>query len=183
MRFTQTPLPGAFTIDLEPFTDDRGEFARAYCAREFAEHGITVDVAQANLSQNFRRGTLRGMHYQLPPATEAKLVRCVRGAIFDAIVDLRSESVTYRQWFGAKLSEANGRALFVPEQFGHGFLTLADDTLVHYQVSEFYTPGAERGLRYDDPAIGIDWPEEVRLISDKDASWPLLDPAAGSAQP
>ena len=123
------------------------------------------------------------MHYQLPPATEAKLVRCVRGAIFDAIVDLRSESATYGQWFGVELSAANGRALFVPERFGHGFLTLADDTLVYYQVSEFYTPGAECGLRYDDPAIGIDWPDRVRLISDKDASWPLLDPAAGSAQP
>lgn len=177
MHFVETPLAGAYLIDVEPFEDHRGAFARAWCADEFADHDLSPLTAQANLSTNHRAGTLRGMHYQLPPAAEAKLVRCVRGALFDVVVDLREESPTYLRWFGAELTEDNRRALYVPERFAHGFLTLADDTVAFYQVSEFYTPGAERGLRYDDPAIGIDWPAAVTVISDKDASWPLLEAA------
>ncbi len=179
MKFTETPLPGAYVVELQPFSDDRGFFARAFCAKEFAAHDLNPDVAQANLSYNARRGTLRGMHYQTDPAPEAKLERCLSGALYDVIVDLRRESPTHLQWFGIELTPSNGRALFVPECFAHGFLTLADDTLAHYQVSEFYTPTAEAGLRYDDPAIGIEWPHEVRVISDKDASWPPLQPAGG----
>lgn len=174
MKFTETPLSGAFVIDLEPFVDERGAFARAFCAREFAEHGITTEVAQVNLSENPTRGTLRGMHHQVPPAAEGKLVRCVRGSLHDVIVDMRPDSPTRLGWFGVELSAANGRALYIPPQFAHGFLTLTDDVLAFYQVTEFYTPGAERGIRYDDPAVGIEWPEEPRLLSDKDASWPLL---------
>lgn len=177
MRFTQTKLADAFIIDVEPFTDQRGFFARAYDAREFAEHGLTPDVAQANLSYNTKAGTVRGMHYQVAPTTEAKLVRCVRGALYDVIVDMRPESPTYLQWVGVELSVDNGRALFVPEMFAHGFQTLDDDVLAYYQVSEFYTPGTEHGLRYDDPALGIQWPAEVTVISDKDASWELLERA------
>ena len=178
MRFTKTDLPDAYTIDVEPHHDDRGYFARAFCAKEFTEHGLKADIAQANLSFNHRRGTLRGMHYQVPPATETKFIRCLRGAIYDVIVDLRPGSATYGRWIGVELSEDNGRALYVPEMFAHGFQTLADDTLVYYQVGEFYTPGTERGLRHDDPALGISWPEAVTVISDKDASWPLLEDQA-----
>lgn len=175
MRFTETPLDGAFVVDLEPHTDDRGSFARAWDAKEFADHGLEPLTAQANLSGNTRAGTLRGMHYQVEPALEAKLIRCMRGALYDVIVDMRPESATHRQWFGVELTEGNGRALYVPPMFAHGFLTRADDTTAYYQVSGFYTPGTERGVRYDDPAIGIEWPGEVTVVSDKDAGWPLLD--------
>jgi dTDP-4-dehydrorhamnose 3,5-epimerase len=178
VKFLPTPLEGAFVLDLEPHRDDRGVFARAFCVDEFAEHGLNPTVAQANLSRNPRSGTLRGMHYQVPPATEAKLIRCVRGALYDVIVDWRDDSPTRGQWFGVELSEENGRALYVPEMFAHGFQTLTDDTTAYYLVSESYTPGTERGLRHDDPALGITWPLPVSLISDKDASWPLLDGAS-----
>lgn len=182
MRFTETALSGAYTVDLEPHRDDRGFFARAFCANEFAEHGLKAETAQANLSYNHRRGTVRGMHFQVPPATETKFIRCLRGAIYDVIVDLRAGSDTYGQWVGVELTEDNGRALYVPELFAHGFQTLADDTLVYYQVGEFYTPGTERGLRHNDPALGIAWPEAAKVISDKDASWPLLDEGAITTQ-
>jgi dTDP-4-dehydrorhamnose 3,5-epimerase len=175
VRFTETVLTGAFLIDVEPHEDERGWFARAYCAREFAGHGLEALDAQANLSYNLRAGTVRGMHYQLPPAGEAKLVRCVHGKIFDVIVDLREGSPTYLHWFGVELSADNARALFVPQMFAHGFQALADDSLVFYQVSEHYTPGQERGLRYDDPGLGIEWPRDATVISDKDAAWPLLE--------
>ena len=175
MRFEETPLAGAFVIELEPHADDRGFFARAYCAREFEEHGLEPRVVQANLSYNRSKGTLRGMHYQAPPAGEAKLVRCIRGAIHDVIVDLRPDSPTYLQHVGVDLTAENRRALFVPALFAHGFQTLEDEVEVFYQVSEFYTPGAERGLRHDDPALGISWPLEVSEISDKDRSWDLLE--------
>jgi len=175
MRFTETALPGAWIIDVEPHADERGFFARGFCADEFTAHGLNPVVAQTNLSANTRAGTLRGMHYQVPPAPEAKLVRCARGAIHDVIVDMRPDSPTHRQWIGVDLTEDNNRALYVPELFAHGFLTLADDTFVTYQVSQAYTPGTERGLRYDDPALGITWPAAVTVISDKDAAWPLLE--------
>lgn len=172
MIFTETKLAGAYIIDIEPRRDERGFFTRTWCRREFEEHGLNPTVVQANLSHNIRRGTLRGMHYQLPPYGETKLVRCVRGAIYDVIIDLRPESPTFGQWVGVELTEDNYRMLYVPEQFAHGFQTLTDDADVAYQVSEFYTPGAERGIRYNDPAFAIEWPLEVTVISQKDQNWP-----------
>jgi dTDP-4-dehydrorhamnose 3,5-epimerase len=177
---TETRLDGAFTVDVAPRADARGFFARTLDVRVFAEHGLDFRVAQANVAFNPRRGTLRGMHLQLPPAAEAKLVRCVRGAIHDVIVDLRPDSPTYLEHVGVELTADNRRALYVPPLFAHGYQTLTDDAEVEYQVSEFYAPGHERGLRHDDPRIGIAWPERVTLISDKDAAWPLLG-AAGAA--
>lgn len=172
MIFEETKLKGAYLIKLEELTDNRGFFARSWCQREFERRGLTAYVAQANLSFNRKQGTLRGMHYQIVPYEEAKLVRCTRGAIYDVIIDLRPESATYRQWIGAELTDANRHMLFVPEGFAHGFQALADNTEVSYQVSQFYTPGAEQGARYDDPAFGISWPLDVTVISDKDANWP-----------
>jgi len=173
MLFRETRLPGAFIIDLEPRHDERGFFSRAWCQKEFEAHGLNPRIAQANLSYNKQRGTLRGLHYQIAPFEEAKLVRCIRGAIFDAIVDVRPASPTYLQWIGVTLSGQNRTMLYVPEGFAHGFQTLEPETDVFYQVSEFYAPGSERGARWDDPAFGIEWPEvDSRLISAKDQSWP-----------
>ena len=174
MRFTELDIPGAYVIDLDPHTDPRGFFARTFCAREFAEHGLVMTIAQVNLSYNHRGGTLRGMHYQNEPAPEAKLVRCVAGAIFDVIVDMRRNSPTYLRHAAVELSAANRRQLYIPELCAAGYQTLADDTEVAYQVSEFYTPETERGVRHDDPALGIAWPLPVSEISPKDAVWPLL---------
>lgn len=175
MRFVETSIQGVFVVELEERGDDRGFFARTFCAREFEQHGLRPMVAQCNMSHNIRKGTLRGMHYQLPPATEAKLVRCTRGGILDVIVDMRPGSPTYLKHVSAELTADNRKALYVPEMFAHGFITLCDNVDIMYQVSEFYTPGAERGLRYDDPALGIQWPLPVAVISPKDASWPLLE--------
>jgi dTDP-4-dehydrorhamnose 3,5-epimerase len=175
MLFTETALPGAFVIDLEVKPDSRGLFARTFCAHEFEEHGLKPTVAQCNLSFNHRQGTLRGMHYQVEPATETKLVRCTRGAIYDVIIDLRPDSPTYLQHFGVELTAENRRALYVPEMFAHGYQALTDGAEVVYQVGEFYTPGYERGLRYDDPTFAIQWPQPVTVISDKDASWPRFE--------
>ncbi|GAC1600222.1 MAG: dTDP-4-dehydrorhamnose 3,5-epimerase [Hymenobacter sp.] len=172
MKFTETALPGAFIIDMDRLVDDRGFFARSWCEDEFTAHGIAMPPRQANLSFNPRKGTLRGMHYQLPPHEETKLVRCSRGAILDVIVDLRTESPTFGHWLGVELTADNFRMLFVPGRFAHGFLTLADNTDVCYQVSAKYAPGAERGLRWNDPAFGIHWPFEPTLISDKDRRHP-----------
>ena len=174
MRFVETALNDAYVIELDLLEDERGFFARTFCAREFTEHGLKPVTAQSNLSFNHREGTLRGMHYQLPPAAEAKLVRCTRGAIHDVIVDMRPESATYLSHVGVELSEDNRRALYVPELFAHGYQTLTDRAEVIYQVSEFYTPGQESGLRYDDPALGIEWPLPVSVISEKDAAWPAF---------
>lgn len=174
MIFTETRLPEAWTIDIEKIEDDRGFFARWYCTKEMAEYGLSPLSAQGNLSYNRTVGTVRGMHMQLPPAAEIKLVRCVRGAIFDVIVDTRQGSPTRWQWVGVELNEDNRRALYVPEGFAHGYQTLTDDAEVMYQVSEFYTPGQEIGLRYDDPDLGLEWPLPTAAISDKDAAWPLL---------
>jgi dTDP-4-dehydrorhamnose 3,5-epimerase len=171
--FEETKLVGAFVVDLERREDSRGFFARTWCADEFAEHGLTNGVVQANMSWNPRQGTLRGMHFQHPPHAEAKLVRCTRGAVFDVIIDLRPDSATYKQWLGVELNADNRRALFVPEGFAHGFQTLVPDCEVTYQVSEFYTPGAEGGVRWNDPAFGIDWPDPANaFLSEKDRSWP-----------
>jgi dTDP-4-dehydrorhamnose 3,5-epimerase len=175
MRFTETPLKGAVVIDIDEIADDRGFFARWFCANEFDAHGINKRVVQANVSYNHKAGTLRGMHYQIPPASETKYVRCSRGGIYDVIIDIRPDSPTYRQHFGIELTADNRRGLLVPEGFAHGLQTLVDGTEVSYLVSEFYTPGCERGLRYDDPRFGIRWPKPVSVISAKDAEWPLVE--------
>ena len=174
MRITATPLAGAAVIDLELKSDERGFFARTFCREEFAEAGLEPMVEQCNLSYNHLAGTLRGMHYQVAPATEAKLVRCTAGAILDVIVDVRPGSPTYLQSFGVELTADNRRALYVPPMFAHGYQALTDGAEVGYQVSEAYTPGTERGLRHDDPALGLAWPLPVSVISDKDAGWPFL---------
>jgi dTDP-4-dehydrorhamnose 3,5-epimerase len=181
MNFSETPLAGAWVVDLQPLCDERGFFARSFCRREFEAHGLDAAVAQCNVSYNRARGTLRGMHYQAAPAVEPKLVRCTRGAIWDVIVDVRPDSPTYLRHFGVELSEENRRSLYVPGLLAHGFLTLTDDAEVTYQVGEFYTPGAERGIRYDDPALGIEWPAPVAVISDKDLAWLPFDPTAVAA--
>jgi dTDP-4-dehydrorhamnose 3,5-epimerase len=172
MIFTQTKLAGAFIIDLERLSDERGFFARSWCDDEFAAYGIRMATVQANVSSNPKRGTLRGMHYQIAPYSESKLVRCTRGAIYDVIVDLREESPTYGQWIGVELTADNFRMLFVPERFAHGFITLQDATDVAYQMSAKYMPGADGALRWNDPSIGIEWPIEPVLISQKDRSHP-----------
>ena len=172
MIFTETELPGAFIIDLERLCDERGFFARTWCEDEFAAHGIGLPPLQANMSMNPLKGTLRGMHYQLAPYEESKLVRCTRGAIYDVIVDLREESPTFGNWLGVELTAENCRQLYVPGGFAHGFLTLVENSDVAYQVSAKYAPGAERGLRWDDPAIAIHWPAVPQLISEKDCHHP-----------
>lgn len=179
MIFTETKLKGAFILDVELRTDDRGGFARTFCAQEFAAHHLKPTVAQCNLSFNHKAGTLRGMHYQLPPAAETKLVRCIKGAIYDVIIDLRPDSPTYMQHIGVELTADDRRALYVPELFAHGYQTLTDDAEVVYQVGEFYTPGYERGLRYDDPAFSIQWPLPVTVISEKDRAWKPFEIAVG----
>jgi dTDP-4-dehydrorhamnose 3,5-epimerase len=170
--FTKTALAGATLIDVERREDARGYFGRIYCEREFQANGLPARMAQANLSQTRHAGTLRGMHFQLAPHAEDKLVRCVRGAIWDVIVDIRQQSMTYCQWIGVELSEASERMLLVPKGFAHGFVALTDDAMVNYLVSEFYTPGAEGGARHDDPAFAIQWPVPVLTMSDRDRSWP-----------
>lgn len=172
MRFQETSLAGAFVIEPERFPDERGFFARTFCAREFAEKGLDPRVSQANLSYNARRGTLRGMHYQKPPHAEAKLVRCTRGAIHDVIIDLRAGSPTLHGHFAVRLDAENRTMLYIPEGFAHGFLTLADDTEVCYQMSTAYSPEHGAGVRYDDPAFGIVWPEPVRVIAERDRTYP-----------
>lgn len=172
MIFAETKLPGAFIIDVEKHEDSRGFFARVYCEREFRERELHSDFVQCNISFNRRRGTLRGMHYQAAPLEEAKLVRCTRGAIFDAIVDLRPASSTFRQYFSVVLSAENWRSLYIPEGFAHGFQTLEDDTEVFYQMSQFYAAEHARGVRWNDPAFGIAWPEAERIIIERDQSYP-----------
>lgn len=174
MIFTETRLAGAFVIDLDRREDDRGFFARTFCRREFEEHGLEPLIAQSNVAFNRVRGTLRGMHFQYPPAAETKLVRCTRGAILDIIVDLRPESPTHLEHVAVELTADNHRALYVPRRFAHGYQVLEDGTETTYQVGEFYTPSAEGGLRYDDPALRLEWPLPVTAISEKDRAWPLL---------
>src|SRR5712692_5804452 len=175
MIFKETKLRGAFTIDVEPREDNRGFFARVFCQRELQEHGLKPVIAQANIAFNTRKGTLRGMHFQYPPAPETKLVRATRGAILDIIVDLRPESPTYLQHVAVELTADNRRALYVPERFAHGYQVLEDKTETSYEVGEFYTPGAEGGLLYSDPLLKLSWPLPVTVISEKDAAWPSLD--------
>ena len=175
MVFTETKLKGAYIIDLERREDSRGFFARAFCQKEFAAHGLKPTIAQANIAHNIRKGTMRGMHFQFPPAAETKLVRCTRGAILDIIVDLRPESPTYLQHVAVELNEENQRALYVPERFAHGYQVLVDNTDTSYQVGEFYTPSAESGLLHDDPRLGLEWPLPITAISDKDQKFAPID--------
>jgi dTDP-4-dehydrorhamnose 3,5-epimerase len=175
MIFTETKLKGAFVIDMERREDSRGFFARAFCHHEFEAHGLKSTIAQANVAFNHKKGTLRGMHFQFPPAAETKLVRCTRGAILDIIVDLRPESKTYLQHVEVELSADNGLALYVPERFAHGYQVLQDKTETSYQVGEFYTPGCEGGLLFNDPKLGLNWPLPVTVVSDKDRTWKRLD--------
>lgn len=174
MRFLATKLPGAFVIEPEPVEDARGLFARTFCAREFKEHGLETVFVQCSTSFSAQRGTLRGLHYQLPPACEVKLIRCTAGAIHDVIVDLRPDSPAYLQHISVELTARNRRALYVPQMFAHGFQALEDGTEVLYQISEYYTPDKATGMCFDDPKLGIQWPLEVSCISDKDQKWPLL---------
>jgi dTDP-4-dehydrorhamnose 3,5-epimerase len=169
--FTETALPGAYVIDLARHEDERGFFARGFCQHEFAEHGLKPTIAQANVAFNKVAGTLRGMHFQYPPKPETKVVRATRGAIVDIIVDLRPESPTFLQSESVELNEDNGRALYVPERFAHGYQTLVDGTETSYYVGEFYAPEAEGGLAYDDPRLGLEWPLPVTVISEKDLKW------------
>jgi len=177
MIFTETPIPGAYVIELDKRGDDRGFFARAFCVNEFDAHGLDRNVAQINNSLSAERGTLRGMHYQLPPQAETKIVRCVRGSLWDVILDLRQGSATFGHWHGAELSAANRKMMYVPKGFAHGFLTLEDNTEVFYLVTAFYAPELERGVRWNDPRFGIRWPFEPVVISDKDRNLPDFDPA------
>jgi len=172
MIFTETLLKGAFVIDSEPVRDERGMFARTWCQKEFEAQGLKVTWVQSSLSVSSRRGTLRGMHYQIAPHEEVKLVRCTMGAIYDVIVDLRPDSSTYCQYLGVTLFAKDRRALYIPQGFAHGFLTLSDNSEVSYHMSELYSPASARGFRWNDATFGIEWPEPVMVISEKDRTWP-----------
>jgi len=177
MRITPTDLPGVMLIELEPIEDERGWFARTFCRDAFAALGMNPDIVQANISHNARAGTLRGMHYQAPPHGESKVVSVMRGAAFDVAVDVRPNSPTRGRWTGHELTQNNHRALYIPAGFAHGFVTLADDTQVHYLMGHAYVPDAARGVRYNDPSFGIEWPHTEQLIvSERDANWPNFDP-------
>lgn len=175
MTFTKGDIAGSYVIDLQKHGDDRGFFARVFCQDEFADHGLPRDMVQMNLSYSAMKGTVRGLHYQVAPHEEAKYIRCTRGAVYDVTVDVRPSSPTFKQWMGVELTQENYRMVYVPEGCAHGYLTLVDDSEVNYQVSAFYAPEAERGLRYDDPAIAIEWPTDVRVVSEKDRSWPAFE--------
>lgn len=176
MIFTETPLKGAFLIDLEKRGDDRGFFARAFCEKEFATHELSTHFCQVNNSLSALKGTLRGMHYQLAPRAETKVVRCIRGALFDVILDLRKDSATFGQSFGAELSAENRRMMYVPRGFAHGFITLSENAEAFYFVDEFYAPQAERGVRWNDPKFKIQWPMMPVVLSDKDRDQRDFDP-------
>lgn len=177
MIFTETPLSGAYVIELERRSDDRGFFARVFCEKEFADHGLATRFVQVNNSLAREKGTLRGMHYQLPPSAESKLVRCVRGSFHDVIIDLREESPSFGRHFEIELSAENRTMLYVPKGFAHGFITLETNTEAFYFADEFYDPERERGIRWNDPRFGIEWPLEPTVISEKDRSHPDFDPA------
>jgi dTDP-4-dehydrorhamnose 3,5-epimerase len=174
--FTELSIPGAFSIDPERHVDERGSFARLFCADEFAQHGLSPAVAQASISVNRARGTLRGLHYQMAPHGECKLIRCSRGSIFDVLVDVRPESRAYCSWVGLELTSESGRMLYAPEGVAHGFLTLEDGCEIHYQISVPYASQSALGVRWDDPRVGIAWPEKVSVISPRDAGFPDIEP-------
>ena len=177
MIFEEIYLKGAFVVELEKIEDSRGFFARAWCRNEFEKNRLNALIVQCNMSFNKIKGTLRGMHFQREPKEETKFVRCTRGSIYDVIIDLRPHSSTYLQWFGIELTEENGRMLYIPENFAHGYQTLTDNASVFYQVSQFYSPESEWGVRWNDPLFGIEWPiDDDVIISEKDASWPDYKP-------
>jgi dTDP-4-dehydrorhamnose 3,5-epimerase len=175
MKFTETKLKGAYVIELDKLADDRGYFARAWCKEEFLKNGLDAELVQCNVSYNPKTGTLRGMHYQDPPYAETKLVRCTRGAVYDVIIDLRPSSPTFLQWTAAELTPENGKMMYVPKGFGHGFQSLEPDSMVFYQVSEFYARDYCRGVRWNDPVLNISWPLDVSVISPQDKGWKELD--------
>jgi len=174
MRFSQLSIEGAWLIEPTAHEDQRGRFMRAWCAQEFRQHGIEFTPLQANMGLSHRRGTIRGMHLQVAPALEAKLVRCTRGALFDVVVDLRPASPTYRRWYGVELTADNGAMLYVPEGCAHGCQSLEDTTEFHYMASAMFAPKQATGVRYDDPALRIEWPQPVSVVSDQDRNWPLI---------
>jgi len=180
MRFEKTEIPGVFVLELERHEDDRGFFARTWCVKELEDHGLNPRLVQVNVGFSHRAGTLRGVHYQTEPAAEVKIARCTRGALFDIALDLSPGSPTFKNWVGVELSAANGRQLYIPEGCAHGYQTLEDDTELCYLTSEIYAPDCAGGVRYDDPAFGIEWPIEVTRISDGDRSWPLFDEGSRS---
>jgi dTDP-4-dehydrorhamnose 3,5-epimerase len=174
MKFTETKLKGAFIIELDKHLDDRGFFARSFCKNEFSQLGLNNDIVQINNSLSKHKGTLRGLHYQVFPKQEDKIIRCIKGAIYDVVIDLRSESETFLEWFGLELSEVNRKALFVPKGFAHGYLTLADNSELFYLSTEYYSAESEKGVRWDDPKFNIEWPIDITEISEKDAAHPLF---------
>jgi len=174
LRFTPTNVIGATLIDPIRREDDRGYFARKWCLREFADHGIDFIPLQASTGSNLRKGTIRGMHLQVEPALEAKLIHCAKGSVFDVVLDLRPESSTYGKWYGTELSADNQRMLYIPERCGHGYQTLEDCTYMYYLTSQYFTPSAARGVRFDDPAFGIEWPLVPTSVSEQDRKWPLV---------
>lgn len=171
MNFIETKLKGAFIIELERIEDERGFFSRTWCKREFEAHGLSPNLVQCNISFNSKKNTLRGMHYQIAPHAEAKLIRCTKGSIYDVILDLRNDSKTFKDWFSVELTEKNRKMFYVPEGFAHGFLTLEDNTEVLYQMSEFYAPECAKGIRWNDPSFGIEWPADGAVISEKDTQY------------
>ena len=183
MIFTEVPLRGAYTIDMTRLQDERGFFARSFCAEEFAKRGLATQMRQCSVSFNARKGTLRGLHFQAAPHDEEKLVRCTAGAIFDVIADLRPESPTHLQWFGTELTAVSHRSLYIPKGFAHGFISLVDDAEVLYMMSVAYAPGYAAGLRWNDPALGIRWPLMPTVISTRDSEYPLLDSPSGRNPP
>ncbi|PID91748.1 MAG: dTDP-4-dehydrorhamnose 3,5-epimerase [Bacteroidetes bacterium] len=175
MIFHETKLKGAFLVEIKKLEDERGFFGRAWCQKEFEDHGINGRIKQINTSRTLKKGTIRGMHYQIDPYQESKFIRCTRGRIWDLMIDLRPESPTFMEWVGQELSAENCRMAYVPENFAHAMLALEDDCEIYYPVTEFYTPGAERGIRYNDPAFDIDWPIPVEHVSEKDLGHPDFD--------
>jgi dTDP-4-dehydrorhamnose 3,5-epimerase len=172
VKFLETPLTGACIVEIEPIEDNRGLFARSWCKREFEAHNLNPEIVQCNISFNIKKGILRGMHYQIKPFEETKLVRCTRGAIFDVIIDLRADSPTFKDWFAIELTDKNRKILYIPKCFAHGFQTLKDNTEVYYQMSEYYSPEYSKGIRWDDPSFSIQWPENKRIISKRDQQYP-----------
>lgn len=178
MHFSETEIPGAWVIDPAPHGDSRGRFMRAWCIEEMSAHGITFNPLQANMGRSSQAGTIRGLHFQVAPDEEAKLVRCTSGAVYDVLVDLRPGSPTLGRWFGAELTSDNGRMVYVPPMCAHGYQTLSNDTEIYYLTSAMYAPASVRGLRYDDMSVGIHWPLAVQALSEQDAGWPFLDRAS-----
>jgi dTDP-4-dehydrorhamnose 3,5-epimerase len=172
MIFCESKLRGVFEIEIERHIDERGFFARTWCKKEFEEHGLDSRVAQSSISFNARRGTMRGVHYQAAPNAETKIVRCTQGSVYDVVLDLRADSATFKKWIAVILSAEQRNMIYIPEGCAHGFLTLADNTEVLYQMTEFFAPESARGVRWNDPAFGITWPEKVEVISERDRTYP-----------